>query len=220
MCFLFCVTLASSINQHIQGTWKNKNLSLLLLFGCRWVVNPVAAVIQYGTTNNILKQIHTTTNDTYHTRQHKCWVNSLKQNTKTAHTIIWITTQNEYSHNCINIEISIAIHWGVPVTGYVIAWDLPFIQPTQFTSKTSLQFNSLNLISRHFTSLHFTSPHLTSPHLTSPHITSPHLTSPHLTSPHLTSPHFTSSHFTSLYFTCHVFKEFYCLSAPHKTRQQ
>jgi hypothetical protein len=30
-------------------------LLLLLLFGFKWVVNPVAAVMQYGTTNNINK---------------------------------------------------------------------------------------------------------------------------------------------------------------------
>jgi hypothetical protein len=29
---------------------------------------------------------------------------------KTTHRINWITTQNEYNHNCSNIEISIAIH--------------------------------------------------------------------------------------------------------------
>jgi hypothetical protein len=42
----------------------DEQVALLLLFDCKWIVNPVAAVIQYGTTNNILKQIHTTTSDT------------------------------------------------------------------------------------------------------------------------------------------------------------
>jgi hypothetical protein len=51
---------------------------LLLLLDCKWVVKLVAAVIQYGTTKNIHKQIHVTTNDTYHTGQHNCWVNLLK----------------------------------------------------------------------------------------------------------------------------------------------
>jgi hypothetical protein len=36
----------------------------LLLLGCKWVANPVAALVQYSTKNNIHKQIHiTTTND-------------------------------------------------------------------------------------------------------------------------------------------------------------
>jgi hypothetical protein len=62
----------------MYAIWK-----LLLLFDCKWVVNPVAAVIQYGKTNNIHKQIHiTTTNNTYHTKQRNCWVNLLKENTK------------------------------------------------------------------------------------------------------------------------------------------
>jgi hypothetical protein len=34
------------------------NDGILLLLDCKWVGNSVAALIQYGTTNNINKQIH------------------------------------------------------------------------------------------------------------------------------------------------------------------
>jgi hypothetical protein len=52
-------------------------LLLLLILDCKWVVNPVAAVTEYGTTNNRHKQTHiTTTNDTYIT-QHNTTVWSI-----------------------------------------------------------------------------------------------------------------------------------------------
>jgi hypothetical protein len=77
----------------------------LLLFCCKWVFNQVAALIQYGTTNNIHKQMHiTTTNDTYHTRQRKLLGPFTETEHKTTHRINGITKQNEYSHNCINTK--------------------------------------------------------------------------------------------------------------------
>jgi hypothetical protein len=133
------------------------NLLLLLLlssssssssFDCKWVVNPVAAVTQYGTTNN--RQTNTHNNNKWYI-SHKT-TQLLGQFTetepKTAHTINWITTRNEYNHNCINIEISCwPIHWGVPVTGYVMYGILPAFNPNLLPN-TSLRFTSL-----HFTSM-------------------------------------------------------------------
>jgi hypothetical protein len=53
-------------------------LILLLLLDCKWVVSPVARLIQYGTTNNIHNQTQvTTTNDAYHTRQRNSQDNSI-----------------------------------------------------------------------------------------------------------------------------------------------
>jgi hypothetical protein len=38
--------------------WWMMQLLLLLLFDWKWVANPVAAIIQYGTTNNIQTNTH------------------------------------------------------------------------------------------------------------------------------------------------------------------
>jgi hypothetical protein len=69
-------------------------LLLLLLFDFKWVVNPVTAVIQYGTTDNIQTNTHNNNKSHISHKTTQLLGQFTETEHKTAHTINWITTQN------------------------------------------------------------------------------------------------------------------------------